>query len=103
MSILFCHPSVCNEYSKTGFYTINKNGICYPTKLCDCKSFREYKNRLKAVGRNTEDEYKNNIKNSNVIYKAYKNAGADGANKTDVLTNNQSFASQSIQQLFKVL
>ncbi|KAK9711076.1 hypothetical protein QE152_g25682 [Popillia japonica] len=106
---------ICNEYTETGFYTINKNSICYPTKLCDYKSFREYKNRLKAVGRNTEDEYnsicyptklcdyksfreyknrlkavgrntedeyKNNIKNLNVIYKAYKNAGADGANKT---------------------
>ncbi|KAK9729577.1 Poxvirus A32 protein [Popillia japonica] len=51
------------NYGKTGFYTINKNGICYPTKLCDYKSFREYKNRLKAVGRNTEDDYKNNIRN----------------------------------------
>ncbi|KAK9708237.1 hypothetical protein QE152_g27336 [Popillia japonica] len=56
---------------------------------------REYKNRLKAVGRNTED--KNDIRNTDVIYKAYKNAGADGAKKTDIISDND------VQQLFKVL
>lgn len=75
----------------TGFYTINKNGNIYPTLMYNYKLFRDYRNRLKSISLNKEEEYKNNINKTKEIHDAYVDSGAKESKETNIVNANNDF------------